>query len=213
MHQVVAYDGIVLGKRPVREADLLVFVFTPQGLLRAKATSARAEKSKLRYGLEPLTRGRYSFVQGKREWKLTGVEALSRSYLAAGLEQRQAIARVGRLLLRLIHGQEPSAELYKTVTEGFDALARPHHARENSLVEAEGRPEDFFTGYGAAERINSIEVVLVLRILSNLGYLPHTDALTPFVDGGFTVELSAKALAARALLVRTINESLQATGL
>lgn len=53
----------------------------------------------------------------------------------------------------------------------------------------------------------------MLRVLARLGYLPSTEALAPFVDGEFSVELSAKALESRALLVRTINESLRATGL
>ncbi len=188
MYEVAVFDGVVLGKRNYREADSLVWLFTSQGLLRAKATGVRKEESKLRYGIEPLTRARYSVVRGKHEWRLVGVEAVSRSYVSAPFAGRQAIARVARLLGRLIHGQEPSAELHATVLSSFDALA-------------------------AAESPEAVEVVAVLRILSHLGYLPQTDALAPFIDSEFSVELSAKALEAKALLVRTINESLQATGL
>jgi DNA repair protein RecO len=188
MHEVVISEGLVLSKRPVREADTLVQLFTPSGLLRAKATSARAEKSKLRYGLEPLTLARYSLVHGRHEWRLTGVTGVSRRFIGGAPAQRAACARISKLLTRLIHGQEASPQLYQTVIEGFDALT-------------------------SSSSLESIEVVLVLRILSHLGYLPHSEALAPFIDGGFDVELSAKALEARALLVRTINESLQATGL
>jgi DNA repair protein RecO (recombination protein O) len=192
MHAVHIYDGIVLGRRGVREADLLVDVLTPMGLVRALARSARAEKSKLRYGLQPLTRGRYSFVRGRHEWRLTGVTDVSRDYLSMPPDAQAAAARVSRLLLRLVAGQEPSPELFSTASEGFDALAKS--ATVQSAVQA-------------------LEAVLVLRILSCLGYLPHTDALAPFVEGEFSLELSAKALEARGLLIKTINESLRATGL
>lgn len=188
MHEVHAYEGIVLAKRPRREADLLVDVLTPMGLLRAVARSARVEKSKLRYGLEPLSRGRYSFVRGRIEWRLTGAVEVSRAYLQAATPARAALARVCRLLSRLVAGTEPSPELFSTVSEGFDAITVAHS------------PE-------------ALEVVLVLRALSCLGYLPETEALAPFVQGEFSIELSAKALESRALLVRTINESLRATGL
>ena len=46
-----------------------------------------------------------------------------------------------------------------------------------------------------------------------MGYLPRTQALAQFIEGGYSVELSAEALKSRALLVRAINESLTATGL
>lgn len=190
MYEIFIHDGIVLGRRPRREADLLVEVLTPAGLLRAAARSARVEQSKLRYSLQPLSRGRFSFVRGRHEWRLTGAGGVSRAYAQAALPARAACGRVGQLLLRLVPGVDPSPELYKTVVEGFDALA----SAELGILP-------------------STEIVLVLRILSQLGYLPHTEALAPFIEGEFGIELSAKALEARALLVRTINESLRATGL
>ncbi|OGC87660.1 hypothetical protein A3D70_01120 [Candidatus Adlerbacteria bacterium RIFCSPHIGHO2_02_FULL_54_18] len=188
MHQKHITEGIVLGKHGVGEANVLVLVLTEElGLLRAKAVSARREDSKLRYGLETLSCGRYSFVQGKNGWRLTGADSVSRELLSADAVRRAAAGRVTRLLLRLVQGEEASA-LYATVMEGLRALVFSEHP-------------------------NATEVVLVLRILSRLGYLPHTPALEPFVDGEFSVELSAKALESRALLIRTINESLQASGL
>jgi DNA repair protein RecO len=189
MHEIIVTEGVVLGKRSLREADKQVAVLAPMGLLRAMARSARANQSKLRYGLEPLSRGRFSFVRGKHDWRLVGVEAVSRDFLAAGVAPRRAMAKISGLLLRLMPGTEASPELYRTIVEGFEVLSKPE------------------------ANLSSVEVVLVLRMLSHLGYLPHTDALAPFIEGDFTIELSAKALEERALLVRTINESLQATGL
>ncbi len=194
MHIIHVTQGIVLGKRGVGEASVALSLLTAEhGLLRAAARSARAEKSKLRYGLEPLTVGRFSLVRGRREWLLTGVEGASRARVAvAGMERRRAAGRITRLLLRLIHGEEPVGPLYRTVEEGFGFLADAPGERE----------------------AQAIECVLVLRILSHLGYLPEHPELAPFVgDVFFSLQLADEAARSRTLLVRAINESLAASGL
>lgn len=192
MHKIFVTEGVVLQKRGAGEAHTLVSILTHElGLIRAKATSARVERSKLRYGLETLSVGRYSVVRGKHEWKLTGVEQVSRGLRGGGASRRTRAGKVAKLLLRLIHGEERVPALYKTVVEGLGAIARATNADD----------------------ADAIETVLVLRILAQLGYLPRTQALEPFIEGGYSVEMSAEALKSRALLVRAINESLTATGL
>ena len=191
MYEKYITEGIVLGKRSVGEANTLVFILTRElGLVRAKATSSRREVSKLRYGLETLSRGRYTFVRGKAEWRLTGVDEVSRKLLGATPAQSKRLGQVSRLLMRLVLGAEHTPELYKTVCGGFESLA---HTEENA---------------------DSVECVLVLRILAHLGYLPELPALAPFVeDDKFSPELALQASASRKLLIKLINNSLQATGL
>jgi DNA repair protein RecO (recombination protein O) len=193
MHQLFVSDGIVLGKRGFGEANTFTSILTKEfGLLRAAARSARVEQSKLRYGLEPLTRARFTFVRGRAEWKLTGVEAMQRPLLKSTREARAIAGRVSKLLTRLIQGEEPVSDLFQSVDSGLMALAR---AADEKTV-------------------HSIESVLVLRILSHLGYLPHTAALKPFLEADFfSIELAAEVERSKALLMRTINESLSATGL
>ena len=184
-------EGIVLGKRAVGEANTLVYILTRElGLVRAKATSSRREVSKLRYGLETLSRGRYTFVRGKAEWRLTGVDEVSREFLGTTPAQSKRLGQVSRLLMRLVLGAEHTPELYKTVCGGFESLARTE------------------------QNADSVECVLVLRILAHLGYLPELPALAPFVeDSSFSPELALQAAASRKLLIKLINDSLQATGL
>ncbi len=189
MYQKRTTEGVVCAKRGIGEADALVSILTRElGLVRAAARSARVTHSKLRYGLEPLTAARYSFVKGRQEWRLVQIENPRNLFVSSSPAQRAAAGRISQLLLRLIHGQEPNPQLYQDVVEGFALLS-------------------------STKSTDEIEVVLVLRILSRLGYLPHTEALAPFVDEQFSLELSAQALASRALLVRAINEALEATGL
>ena len=193
MHKIYITDAIVLGKRFSGEATTTLALLTRDlGLLRASARSARVEQSKLRYGLQILTRGRYSLVRGKHEWRLTGVSQVSREYLSPHLARRTAFGRISKLLLRLVAGEDHTPTLFTSVVEGFSYLA---NAQSDTDAEA-------------------IECVLVLRILAHLGYLPQRQELVPFVaDSLFSLELTAQAAKSRALLIKTINESLGATGL
>lgn len=192
MHRIFVTEGVVLGKRGVGEANTLVSLFTRElGLVRVSAKSARVEKSKLRYGLETLSVGRYALVRGRAEWKLTGVENISHELAQGEHDRRTRSGKIARLLLRLIHGEERMPALYKTVVEGLGAIARA----------------------AATDDAEAIETVLVLRVLAHLGYLPHTQALAQFIEGEYSLELAAEALKSRSVLIRAINESLTATGL
>ncbi|HVV38729.1 MAG TPA: DNA repair protein RecO [Candidatus Paceibacterota bacterium] len=194
MHKLFVSDGVVLGKKGLGEANTLVAILTRElGLVKAVARSARREASKLRYSIEPLSSGTYSFIRGKNEWKLTGAVGAVDEWRAGDIstEKRQAAGRIVRLLMRLIHGEEYNTALYETVAEGLSALSRSQGAT-----------------------VQSIETVLVLRIVSHLGYLPQTPELQPFIEQDFfSIELQAEAEASRALLLKAINDSLTATGL
>ncbi len=199
MHKIFVTNGIVLWKRGVGEANTQVAILTDElGLVRVSARSARLWRSKLRYGLEPLTRARFSLVRGRHEWKLTGVERVSRDYVMlrecspSSVQNVQAIARVARLLLRLIHGEMPMGELFASVTAGFD-----HISNADSV-----------------ENVEASECLLVLRILHHLGYIPHTNTLTPFLsDDSFSEDVILQAVGSRSLLIITINNAIAETGL
>lgn len=192
MYKIHASDGILLQKRAVGESHIFASILTQDlGLVRVIARSARFERSKLRYILEPFTAGRFSIVKGKHEWRLTGAQDV-RTLLPQDVARRRAMGRIGKLLLRLVAGQEAHAELFVTVKEGFGALAR---------VES-------------TETAEAVECVLVLRILADLGYLPATPEIAPFLERDFFgMELSDKVASSRKTLIKAINESLEATGL
>ncbi len=191
MYKIFSTEGVVLGKYLVGEASVACAILTRElGLMRGSARSARAARSKLKYGLEPLTRGTFSFVKGKSGWRLTSVTGTRRLF-PLNIAARAASGRISKLLARLIHGEEVAPALFEAVVRGLELLCAARRKEE----------------------IESIECVLVLRILFNLGYLPKTEFLTPFVEQGLSLELAAEAARSRALLLKTINESLQATGL
>jgi DNA repair protein RecO len=193
MHNIHVTEGIIVAKRTMGEANARVSILTEGlGLLQASARSSRVEHSKLRYGLEPLTRARFALVRGKAEWRLVGVERISHDCLPHGAPRRIRAGQVARLLLRLVQGEEPLPELYRAVREGLLFLADAANEKD----------------------AQAIECVLVLRVLAQLGYLPQTPELAPFIqDAFFSIELAAEAAKSRTFLIRTINESLQSSGL
>ncbi len=192
MHDIVASEGIVLAKRGRGEANTSVVLLTKEfGVIRGSARSARLERSKLRYGLETLTAGTFSLLRGKHEWKLTGAQHISHAYVGDTRASRACAGRIARLLLRLIHGEERVPMLYENVTNGLRYVA--------------GAPD---------ADIELIECVLVLRILSILGYVEQRPALTPFLEGSeFSHELIAAVRQSKPVVIRAINASLAETGL
>lgn len=193
MHEVVTTRGIVLGKRTVGEANTLVSILTEDlGVIRASARSARLEKSKLRYGLESLTFGRFSLVRGKYDWKMTGVQELARPFMNGTLSQRKTAGKIGRLLLRLIQGEEPIKKLFTVVFDGLTYIAKEQDEHTLPYVEA----------------------VLVLRILAELGYVEERKGLSVFLETHeFSESVTEQAKNSRSVLIRTINASLAETGL
>jgi DNA repair protein RecO len=193
MHDVIATRGIVLSKRTVGEANILVSILTEDlGVIRGSARSGRLERSKLRYGLESLTFGTFSLVRGKYEWKITGTQELSRPFINASISQRKTAGRIGRLLLRLIQGEEPVKELFGVISRGLSSIAQ--------TTDVEDLPH--------------IEGVLVLRILAQLGYVEEGKGLGVFLETDeFSPEVIERAKTARATLIRAINSSLAETGL
>jgi DNA repair protein RecO len=193
MHRVFVTEAVVLGKRGVGEANTLLALLTEElGLIKASAKSTRVEHSKLRYGLETLSVARYSLVRGKHEWKLIGSERVSRELVSKSLKPRRASGRIAKLLLRLIHGEEVMPGMYEVVTEGLSSIAGAHTDEESEYIEC----------------------IVVLRILSKLGYLPELPELAAFTENtSISPQLTEQAREMKPFLIRTINESLGATGL
>ncbi len=183
----------MLAKRNVAEASTVVSILTREhGLLRAKAATTRVPQSKLRFGLEPLTFARFSFVEGRHEWKLVGVESIDTPPRDLSLRKRAALGRILKLLSRLLQGEESVPRLFEDAKAG--------------LISISFASDD--------EELRSVECVLVLRILADLGYLPSDTTLEPFLKSSeFSPEVTIEAAKSRSYLIRMINDSLAQTGL
>ncbi|MBP9856013.1 MAG: recombination protein O N-terminal domain-containing protein [Candidatus Pacebacteria bacterium] len=151
-------EGLIINSRDQGEANRLLFVFTEDlGLIVVKARSAREMRSKLRLHLYDWTPLQFSVVKGRDGWHLTGAIAHKDEPPAPGV--RVVLARFARLISRLLPEGSPQAEIYKLVRAGVNFLKQANQSEFKK------------------EKLEGAEVLLVLRFLSSLGYLPRLASL------------------------------------
>ena len=183
-------EALLLASYPLKEADRLIECFTQEfGLIRAVAKSAREERSKLRYALEPLSRAHITLVRGRDVWRIRGAqheESLYRAF-ADSSDKLRLVGNTFLLLRRLITGEEENAPLYRDLT---DALA---FLKDNLTLHDE---------------IQAFESILVLRILSRLGYRLPRDDWQEFLTDTLSKNLTLRFVSHRRAAVTLINETL-----
>lgn len=190
MYQKYNTEALVLKSYEQGEADKVFALFTRDfGLVRARATAVRTERSKMRYTLQTFSRAEVSLVRGKRGWRVAGARTIHGA--ARGAKGVAAFARVCELALRLIHGEEQNEYLFAALAEGHEALMR------------EG-----------CNAWPTIEVVCVARVLYALGYI-SADALetTLFAHTGYGDAHLSEAERLRDRLLLSINRAIEETQL
>jgi recombinational DNA repair protein (RecF pathway) len=190
-HRVYTTDGVVLRKEGVGEKSISALILTPEfGLLRVRAQSARGSEGKLRFALEPMTLGTFSFISGRFGARLVGAQAHEHLLPDNLHASRGALGNITRLLVRLLPGEEAHQSLFEAIVEGFR-----------------------FMKSSSESHIPHAECALVLCILRELGYLPEDQKLARFAEGTLSVELLTELEHAKPHAVRTINQVLSSTGL
>jgi recombinational DNA repair protein (RecF pathway) len=190
MYQKYHTEALVLASYESGEADKTVVLYTRDfGLVRARATAARAEHSKMRYALQLYTRSYVSLVKGKRGWRMAGASA---SRLARGDTRGIGVfARIAELACRLVAGEEKNEFLFETLAEAHSALMGE-------------RTEAFAT----------IEIVCAARILFALGYISAEALQTAlFTHTAYAEPHLAEADALREKLLASINSAIAETQL
>jgi DNA repair protein RecO (recombination protein O) len=148
MYQKYQTEAIVVAARDSGEADRMFSLYTSDfGLVRARATSVRSEKSKMRYALQLYSRANVSLVRGKNGWRAAGASAAT-SAIGKDPSGVAAFARLSELVVRLVAGEEENHYLFETLAQAHAALMREH-----------------------VESHATIEIVAAARILYALGYI------------------------------------------
>lgn len=190
MYQKYQTDTLVLGHREYGESDRVYTLFTREfGLVRARASAVRSEKSKMRYALQSCTRADVRLVRGRRGWRLAGATVQS----GAQSDPRgvAAFARIAELTKRLVQGEEQNAQL-------FDIIAGAHTALAQTPLEAAA----------------TIEIVCVARLLHTLGYLsPEALETTLFTHTTYGNEHLLEAAIHKDSLLSSINRAIGETQL
>ncbi len=201
MHHIYHTEAFVLSSRNSREADKVFTIFTKElGLVRASATSVRKISSKLRYALQDFSLARIDLVRGRETWRIisaTPIKSISligrtyensqETFLRKDLRM-QIIANIFSLIKRLSHGEEANEFLYEDLKRGIEMISAP------TLLERE---------------LESVESVVVLRILYHLGYFSHKPELSVLVKGEISENLLTIASTKRTKIVTEINQALR----
>lgn len=118
-------EALVVGVRDRAGADRSIRLFTEEsGMLSARASGIREEKSKMRYALQPFSFARVTLVRGKHEWRLTGALCGSNVFFSASDRAcRGQLLKFMRVVDRFITGEEESRELFSIVSDGVRHLA------------------------------------------------------------------------------------------
>ncbi|HTR18455.1 MAG TPA: recombination protein O N-terminal domain-containing protein [Candidatus Paceibacterota bacterium] len=190
MYQKYHTEALVLGSREHGEADKVFALYTRDfGLVRARASAVRNEKSKMRYALQRSSRAHVSLVRGKRGWRVAGATAVKSA--SGDLRGVSTFARISELVLRLVHGEERNEYLFAALAEAHDALMQER-----------------------CDAWATIEIVCVARVLFALGYI-SSEALSTalFTHTAYTGESLLEAETMKDKLLTSINKAIAETQL
>ncbi len=184
-------DALVLGTVPQGEADMRVTLFTREfGLIRARASAARKESSRMRYGLQSYTQARVSLVRGTSGWRAAGARAEA-SLRTSCREAHASFARVARLTIRLVPGEEKNEKLFLLLCSA--------HAAFNQAT---------------PEQCALMELVCVAQVLHTLGYLSNEALGTVHAaDTLFSIDSLTHVSTAQDELLTLVNRALTETHL
>ena len=190
MYQKYNTEALVLGSRESGEADRVYTLFTRDfGLVRARASAVRTEKSLMRYALQNYGRANASLVRGKRGWRVAGAAALTVAH--GDVRGISAFARISELVMRLVHGEEVNEYLFAALAEAHGALMRE-----------------------TCDAFGTIEIVCVARILFALGYISNEALSTAlFTHTAYTGESLLEAENMKDMLLSSINKAIAETQL
>ena len=191
MHHIYHTEGIILGSKNFKEANKYFYILTRDlGLVYAEAQGIRKISSKLRFVLQDFNYLKLDFVQRKNIWRITNaIKTNELEELNKDFYKLKIVANIAKLLLRLLPGVEPNQELFKEILSGLNLI-------ENNQDK---------------EELKNIEIVLVLRILSNLGYIGEN--FEDLTRSPFESELLPILSKNKINIVKEINKALRETQL
>ncbi len=193
MHTIHQTEGIVIGARNISEANRLLWILTKDlGLIQAHVQNIRGVESKLRYGLQIFSHSYIDFVRGKEGWRVSSAEPITNFGMTIkDTTLLRALGKMFTLLRRLLPGEEKHEELFYEVRTAAQFAAR----------------ETLSPRY-----LKAFESVMVLRILSHLGYWENTNEEW-LLKESYSPGMLERTEDVYKRIVKEINASLRATQL
>lgn len=193
MHHIYHTEGLILGSKNFGEAGKYYSIFTRElGMIYASASGVRKMSSKLRFVLQDFSYIKVDLVQGRDFWRVTSASKTNMlEQISKNKETFGVFSNIANLLKRLLAGVEPNESLFADLINGL------------SILEKVEKRED----------LSNIEVIIVLRILHNLGYIGGGEKLQSLVKSPFEQDLIFEVSKSRTELLRQINKALKETHL
>jgi DNA repair protein RecO (recombination protein O) len=193
MHHIYHTEGIILGSRNYGEAGKCFYVFTRDlGMIYASAQGIRKISSKLRFVLQDFTYVKLDLVRGKDFWRITSASKTNMlEGIARDSSKLQIMVNVSKLLRRLLAGEDPNSILFQDLILGLEILDK--------------NTEKF--------ELPNVEVILVLRILNNLGYIGGQENIKNLIQSPFENDLVYEVAKKKKDILIEINKALKETQL
>ena len=181
MHHIYHTEGLILGSRNFGEAGKYYDIFTRDlGMVRASASGVRKMSSKLRFILQDFAYVKVDLVRGKDFWRLgSGAKTGELENLLKRKEVFAVVSNISRLLKRLLPGEDVNPALFVDVIKGFSILETA----------------------ASREEIQNAEIITVLRILADLGYI-GADKMSDLIS-----QITTKRIEILSLINQTLKET------
>ncbi len=193
MHHIYHTEAVILGSRNVGETGKGFYLFTPDfGLVYARAQGVRKLASRLRYVLSDYSYIKVDLVRGRDVWRITSASKTnSLESIKTNPNLLPTVANLSRLLYRLLRGEEANQPLFADFLQGLTVLETK----------------------SSKEEIANLEIVMVLRLLSNLGYIGDHEVFDKLVKSPFEENLIYEMASNKQGAIREINRALRETHL
>ena len=192
MHHIYHTEGIILGSSNFGETGKYYSIFTKDlGMIYASAQGVRKISSKLRFVLQDFSYVKVDLVRGKDFWRITSVSKTNRLENLSSPKIFPVVFKISKLLKRLLAGEDPNPELFEDLAKGLFILEKSENTKD----------------------IQSVEAVIVLRVLNNLGYIGEDKSVEEFLKSPFEEELIFKASKNRLGILNHVNKALKETHL
>lgn len=186
-------EAIVLGGIDVGETDRLIFLFTEtRGRINVLAKNIKSPQSKMRMAMADYSLARVDIVEGKKNNILSGAIFIDSFYYDF---EKSIFPKVLGMLRNLYQGSDPNKKIFDTMVFALEYLKQnEQHKKE-------------------------VEVILVILILSELGYMADYENILKFdfVNNWENFERNQKIfdfiILNKKEIVFKITQSLRETGL
>lgn len=178
-----------MGSRNFKEANKYFYILTRDlGLVYAEAEGIRKITSKLRFVLQDFSYVKLDFVKRKNIWRITSaIKTNELDILKNDFEKLKILNNISRLLIRLLPEQETNENLFVDLLNGLKTFEKIENKQE--LV--------------------NLEIILVLKILHNLGYLNTQEILSDLnpspIQNEFLLDISKN----KSFILKEINKALR----